>query len=273
MDEDGSRIQELGDGSLSERVALEQGWLNQILATAATTFPNLQQVYFSSRIYAGYETSSNHAETQTGYDNGFAVKAVVEDAVAGQSPMWAAWGPYLWADGVTPRADGLTWDCADFESDGVHPSASGESKVADLLMGFFTSEPVACSWFLADASDCGLGGTTFGDVPADSLFFADIEWLAAQDITKGCNPPDNDLYCPDDFVTRGQMAAFLDRALDLPAGPNAFDDDDGSIFEANINALAASGITIGCNPRREQRLLPRRLCDACADGGVSGAPR
>ncbi len=102
----GSRIQELGDGSLSERVALEQGWLNQILATAATTFPNLQQVYFSSRIYAGYETSSNHAETQTGYDNGFAVKAVVEDAVAGQSPMWAAWGPYLWADGVTPRRTG-----------------------------------------------------------------------------------------------------------------------------------------------------------------------
>ncbi|MDH5294435.1 MAG: hypothetical protein OEW91_12190, partial [Acidimicrobiia bacterium] len=31
----------------------------------------------------------------------------------------------------------------------------------------------------------------------------------------GCNPPTNDLFCPDDFVTREQMAAFLHRALDL----------------------------------------------------------
>ena len=41
------------------------------------------------------------------------------------------------------------------------------------------------------------------------------------------------------------MAAFLDRALGLPDGPNAFADDDQSIFEANINALAAAGITEG----------------------------
>ena len=26
-------------------------------------------------------------------------------------------------------------------------------------------------------------------------------------------PTDNDRFCPDDFVTRGQMAAFLKRAL------------------------------------------------------------
>src|ERR687897_394909 len=78
---------------------------------------------------------------------------------------------------------------------------------------------------------------------------ADIEAIAALDITKGCNPPDNDLYCPDDPVTRAQMASFLVRGLDLAAvssGP--FTDVSGNTHEADINALAASGVTRGCNP-------------------------
>jgi hypothetical protein len=46
-----------------------------------------------------------------------------------------------------------------------------------------------------------------------SVFEANIEMLAAAGITKGCNPPVNDRFCPNDYVTRGQMAAFLQRAL------------------------------------------------------------
>src|ERR671919_752324 len=58
---------------------------------------------------------------------------------------------------------------------------------------------------------------------------ADIEAIAALGITKGCNPPGNDLYCPDDTVTRGQMAAFIRRALELPeTSTDHFDDDNGS---------------------------------------------
>ena len=86
----------------------------------------------------------------------------------------------------------------------------------------------------------------FRDV-SSSIHRFDIEKLAFAEITKGCNPPLNDLYCPEGNVTRGQMAAFLVRALDLPAVPtDYFGDDDDSIFEAAINALAASGITKGC---------------------------
>ncbi len=48
----------------------------------------------------------------------------------------------------------------------------------------------------------------------DSVFEADIEWLAAHGITFGCNPPANDHFCPDANVTRGQMAAFLHRLAD-----------------------------------------------------------
>jgi hypothetical protein len=48
---------------------------------------------------------------------------------------------------------------------------------------------------------------------AGSNFAADIAWLASTGITKGCNPPSNTRFCPDSIVTRGQMAAFLHRAL------------------------------------------------------------
>lgn len=49
------------------------------------------------------------------------------------------------------------------------------------------------------------------DVPDDNTFHDDIAWLAANDVTRGCNPPDNDAFCPDDPVTREQMSAFLHR--------------------------------------------------------------
>ena len=90
----------------------------------------------------------------------------------------------------------------------------------------------------------------------NSIFQADINALAAADITRGCNPPDNDRFCPDQPVTRGQMAAFIRRALQLPDGPDRFSDDQNSIFQADINALAAADITRGCNPPDNDRFCP-----------------
>lgn len=80
----------------------------------------------------------------------------------------------------------------------------------------------------------------------DSVHEANIGLIARIDVTKGCNPPDNTEFCPERELTRGEMAAFLVRALNLPeSDTDAFTDDDGSIFEADINALAAAGITKG----------------------------
>ena len=55
---------------------------------------------------------------------------------------------------------------------------------------------------------------TFNDVPTDHPFFQFIEALYASGITAGCqaSPP---LYCPDNPVTRGQMAVFLAKVLEL----------------------------------------------------------
>lgn len=93
----------------------------------------------------------------------------------------------------------------------------------------------------------------------DSVFEADIVWLADTGITQGCNPPTNDRFCPSRNVTREQMAAFLVRALRLPpaAGGDRFTDDNDSIFERDIEALAAAGVTQGCNPPANDRFCPQ----------------
>ncbi|MPZ52955.1 MAG: hypothetical protein GEU79_09530 [Acidimicrobiia bacterium] len=105
-------------------------------------------------------------------------------------------------------------------------------------------------WFMTPGFTCGEEPSPegFSDT-GDSVFYEDIEWLAREGITLGCNPPENSLFCPDAAVTRGQMAAFLVRALHLPStAENRFVDDEGSVFEEDINRLAAVGITLGCNP-------------------------
>jgi hypothetical protein len=55
---------------------------------------------------------------------------------------------------------------------------------------------------------------TFNDVPTSHPFFQFIEALAKSGITGGCSlsPP---LYCPDQPLTRGQMAVFLAKGLGL----------------------------------------------------------
>jgi len=90
-----------------------------------------------------------------------------------------------------------------------------------------------------------------------SVFEKDIDKLSASGITQGCNPPANTKFCPNDTVTRGQMAAFLVRAMGYPPNNNdMFVDDNGSIFETNINALAQAGVTVGCNPPANDRFCP-----------------
>lgn len=66
----------------------------------------------------------------------------------GHAP-WLSWGPYLWADGMRAREDGLTWACADLvTTDGTHPSSGGQRKVAGMLVDFLKSDTTARPWFV-----------------------------------------------------------------------------------------------------------------------------
>jgi hypothetical protein len=134
----------------------------------------------------------------------------------------------------------------------------GGTAVPDNDIHLYIDNVVIASSYIGPMSGapCGSDSGTFID-DDDSIFEADIERLAAAGITKGCNPPINDRYCPDDGVTRDQMAAFLVRALGLnDQGTTDFVDDNGSIFETDIERLATAGITKGCNPPINDRYCP-----------------
>jgi len=60
----------------------------------------------------------------------------------------------------------------------------------------------------------GVGSSTgFNDVPVTQWAAAWIKQLAAESITTGCGSGN---YCPEDSVTRAQMAVFLVRTFNLP---------------------------------------------------------
>jgi hypothetical protein len=105
------------------------------------------------------------------------------------------------------------------------------------------------------AADLPPGGTFLDD--DHSQHQGDIEAIAAAGITKGCNPPVNNLFCPQDAVTREQMAAFLVRALDLPPTNASPFTDAAGVFYNDINSLAAAGITKGCNPPVNNLFCPQ----------------
>lgn len=76
----------------------------------------------------------------------------------------------------------------------------------------------------------------------------DINRLAAAGLTRGCGNGD---YCPGQAVRRGQLATALAWALNLPTtSTDYFSDDDGNRHEANINRIAAAGISGGCGDGR-----------------------
>ncbi|MEO6759588.1 MAG: T9SS type A sorting domain-containing protein [Saprospiraceae bacterium] len=126
-------------------------------------FPNTKLAYLSNRIYGGYATTHENPEPYA-YYSGWSVKRLIEDQVNGDTSLtytganprvpWLAWGANLWADGITPRSDGLTWICpTDFNNDGTHPSNPyGRQKVANLLFNFFTTDSTSIPWFLNQTS-------------------------------------------------------------------------------------------------------------------------
>lgn len=103
------------------------------------------------------------------------------------------------------------------------------------------------------AKGYGHAALSGGSMPDPFMFASDIARLAEAGITR-VSPDD---FRPEDLVTRGEMAAFLDRALGLgPASRDYFGDDEASIFEGEINRLAEARITLGANPPANDRFLP-----------------
>jgi hypothetical protein len=133
--------------------------VGKIVRIAKSKFPNLRIAYLSSRIYAGYAKSNLNPEPYA-YEGAFSMRWLIQDQIGGakdlnfdpargevRAPV-LLWGPYLWGDGVTPRAcDKLVWNESDLARDGTHPSEAGREKVGQMLLSFFRKDPYVKRWF------------------------------------------------------------------------------------------------------------------------------
>ena len=89
----------------------------------------------------------------------FGVRWLIQDQAKGSKELTAGvadakaavllWGPYLWADGTTPRqSDKLVYTREDLANDGTHPSELGRRKVGRQLLEFFKTDELARRWFV-----------------------------------------------------------------------------------------------------------------------------
>ena len=134
-------------------------------------------------------------------------------------------------------------------------AADGVLAGTECGPGLFCPDDPVPRWLMAvwlvrtvDGGDpAPIGASRFADVDAGQWWAAHVERLAELGITAGCHPA-LARFCPDDPVTRAQMASLLQRALRLgPAKPAGFTDTKGHSHEAAIDALHAAGLTSGCS--------------------------
>ena len=131
-------------------------------------------------------------------------------------------------------------------------------RLADIIRRLTTLTGAVAAALLIGAltasADLPPGGTFIDD--DGNIHEGSIEAIVDAGITTGCDAR-KIRFCPDMTITRGQMAAFLSRALNLPpAGQDHFADDTGHLFENDINKIAELGITRGCNPPENTRFCP-----------------
>jgi len=200
-------------------------------------------------------TVQNDAPLEDG-DAGLVNMLVGADIAAENAPV-DTWGVDTVSDGATFDEEDNLLGGMEFE---VFFLTLDTSLYADLsyqpvapkpgtteLAGFFIEETDEAGAILFSA--IGLLHV-FVDIRPDHWAFTFIETLAKTGITSGCG---NDSYCPDDSVTRAQMAVFLERGIhgsgfSPPAATgNVFLDVASNSFAASfIEQFSMDGITSGC---------------------------
>ena len=149
---------------------------------------------------------------------------------------------------------------ADLLEDNVHTAkiaalaSEGVVSGTECAQGFCPGEAIR-RWVVAvwlvrvlDGADPDpVDSSRFEDVDPSQWWAPYVERLADLEVTVGCST-DPPLFCPNETVSREQMAAFLVRAFGLSeADPAGFEDTGRSFAAAQIDALHAAEVTVGCS--------------------------
>lgn len=157
------KLTRTGGGDFPAKAQQLQLDLKAVVRNLKFHFPNIQLTYLSSRTRS-YLIGDGLSPEPAAFETGFAVKWLIEDQINGDAELnydprrgavvapFLSWGPYIWADGMNPRSDGLVWRQEDLARDCVHPSSNGKQKVASMLMDFFLHDATT-RWFLASPVD------------------------------------------------------------------------------------------------------------------------
>ncbi|MCX7013810.1 MAG: EF-hand domain-containing protein [Candidatus Sumerlaeota bacterium] len=149
------------DGDFPAHARRLEFYMTTILQKLKSRCPNLRIVYLSNRIYAGNAITELNPEPYA-YETAYADRWLILDQIAGKPELncdpakgevkvpLLLWGPDLWANGETPRKDGLAWPRSDLGPDGTHPNDTGRDKVAKMLLTFFQTDPTAKPWFVGE---------------------------------------------------------------------------------------------------------------------------
>jgi hypothetical protein len=94
----------------------------------------------------------------------------------------------------------------------------------------------------------------FTDVPDSNEFHGSISWMKENGVTVGCNPPDNTLFCPEDNVTREQMASFM-RRLAQTQGTDGIQVTDSADTETVSNTAYVELARVEATPKAEANVV------------------
>ncbi|MBI5962418.1 MAG: M4 family metallopeptidase [Chloroflexi bacterium] len=238
-------------------------------STWSDAAPYIDANTYDGILSTGYSNPLGGRSAFTGISNGYISTRLNLSALAGQNVMFrfrlgldtSGYGLGWWLDDVQIyecvrfsdvasnywaytyidklAANNITGGCAT----GLYCPTTGVTRAQ---MAIFLLRGMHGSAYIPPAAT----GTVFTDVSAGSFAAAWIERLAAEGITGGCGGTN---YCPNQVVTRAQMAIFLLRAkhgaayVPPPATGTLFTDVSAASFGAAwIEQLVAEGITTGC---------------------------
>jgi hypothetical protein len=191
--------------------------LKTIVRNLKTAYPNTKIAYLSSRIYS-YTYFRGLSPEPNAFETGFSVKWLIEKQINGDTALnfdpekgevvapYLSWGPYLWANGQTPRRDGLVWLPEDFEFDCTHPTISGRQKVATMLLDFFKSDTTTKSWFTLQTDN-------------ENTIFLPVVTNTATPFVEDTPAPTSPPNRPPTLAPSAEIAITLTPVLSLPVQP------------------------------------------------------